>query len=180
MVQLNFDLPGFTTYEKQLARMIALLTDLRPFWPRLVPLFRQWMKQRFETEGEFGGEAWAPLSDTYREWKLWNYGDLPILTLSGQLKRHATNPKRVATPLSLSFVIEDFMRAQTKSSATGQFQSKVLMEIDWFQKGTNRMPARQIIPDRWHLALPMELQAEVEAVAGHYIEEMQKKLGLTT
>jgi hypothetical protein len=167
MVQLRFDLSGFDTYQTALARMIALLTDLRPFWPRLVPLWVLWMRKRFDTEGEFGGEEWAPLSEDYLARKMTLYPGKGILYATGQLRRHTSRPVRVVTPTSITFLIEDFQR-----------NDGTTMEIDWFQSGTATAPPRPLIPESWHAKLPLEMQEQVEELAQDYVDEMAARLGL--
>lgn len=178
MTELQFDLAGFDEYEKAMARMIQKLTDLRGFWPRLTPLWKEWMRERFATEGLFGGDGWEPLSDAYWDWKIRNFGSKGILSLTGQLKRQSVAAKRVGTPTSLTFVIEDFSRKPARS-ARGRFKSNVFMEIGWFQRGTGTMPARQIVPDRWNMQLPTSMEGQVDALAVEYIEDMAHRLGLS-
>lgn len=167
MAEIRFDLSGFDQYQVALARMIALITDLRPFWPRLVPLWVQWMRERFATEGEFGGEHWAPLSEGYLARKITLYPGKGILYATGQLRRHTSKPVRTVTPTTLTFTISDFARKGGGS-----------MDIDWFQHGTDRMPARPIIPDSWNVRLPTTMQEEVELIAQEYVDSMAAKLGL--
>lgn len=167
MAEIRFDLTGFDNYQIALARMIALITDLRPFWPRLVPLWAEWMKQRFETEGDFGGEHWAPLSESYLARKVTMYPGKGILYATGQLRRRTSMTKRVVTPTTLTFIVDDFER-----KGGGR------MEIDWFQHGTDRTPARPIVPDSWNTRLPQTMQEEVELLAQEYVDEMARKLGL--
>lgn len=167
MAEIRFDFAGFSEYERALVRMLAALSDLRLFWPRLVPVWVGWMRQRFETEGEFGGEPWAPLSATYLAIKQRLYPGKGILYASGQLRQETSRPQRVVTPRTLTFIIPDFGR-----------DDGTQMDPDWFQKGNDNTPPRPIIPEQWNVALPSVMQAEVDALAEEWVQEMSVKLGL--
>jgi hypothetical protein len=163
-VILRFDLQGFSEYEVALARMVALLTDLRPFWPRLVPIFIAWMREQFATEGEFLlGAQWAPLSPDYLARKMTLYPDKGILYATGQLRMQASKPRRIVTPTSITFELPEFTR---KEGGT--------MDPGWFFTGTDRMPARPL----WREVIGADQQLELEEAAQLYIDEMAAKLGL--
>jgi hypothetical protein len=168
MTELYFDLSGFDMYELALARMIAALTDMRLFWPRLVPLWVQWMQERFESEGEFGGDHWAPLNESYLARKMTMYPGKGILYATGQLRRQASRPRRVSTPTSITFYIDDFARKEGGE-----------MNLDWFQQGTDSAPARPLIPESWNAKLPTTMMEQVELEAQEYVDELAAKLGLT-
>lgn len=168
---LHFDLSGFDKYEQALVRMIAMLRDLRPFWPKLTPLFIEWMAERFETEGGFGGEQWEPLSPNYLARKMMLYPGKGILYASGDLRQAASRPRRIPTPASLTFIIDDSRYTHGGNTARSV--------IDYHQRGTDRMPARPLIPEGWQKGLlPEPLFSQVEEVAQEWIEEMTVKLGL--
>lgn len=170
-MELRFDLTGFSEYEAALVRLIAMLRDMRPFWPRLAPLFVTWMRERFASEGEFGGAHWAPLSPDYLERKMMRYPGKGILYATGDLRQAASRPVRVATPTSVTFIIDD------ADYTHGGEESRSV--IDYHQQGTERMPARPIIPPGWEAGLlPQPMFGQVEAAAQEWIEEMAVKLGL--
>lgn len=167
MAEIRFDLSGFTEYQQALVRMLALLTDLRPFWPRLVPAFVGWMRERFSTEGEFGGDPWAPLSPAYLTRKMQLYPGKGIMYATGQLRRRASNPVRRVTPTTLLFEIPEFTRVDGRQ-----------MDPAWFDVDKDTTPARPVIPPSWNVALPEVIQVEVDDIAQEWIDEMANKLGL--
>lgn len=169
-MEIRFNLEGFDAYEQALIRLIAMLRDLRPFWPRLAPIFVGWMRERFATQGEFGGDAWAPLNPAYLARKMTMYPGKGILYASGDLRQAASRPRRLATPTSITFEVDD--SAYTHGSGTNR------SVVEYHQQGSSTMPARPVIPATWNTALPFELQKEVEEEAELWINEMAAKLGL--
>ncbi len=85
----------------------AALNDLRPFWPIVARLVRGWWKLQFETEGEFAGQRWRPLSPAYAVWKARHHPGRGILEATGQLKQAASRPQRFQTPTTLTMTIDD-------------------------------------------------------------------------
>jgi hypothetical protein len=158
---------GFGEEEAKLVRLLAMLTDLRPFWPKVVPLFIAWMREQFGSEGEWGGDPWAPLSEAYNTRKQEMYPGRGILYATGDLRRSASNPQRIATPQMLSLIIDDADKRH------GGKETRSVAE--YHQEGTPTMPARPIIP----AVLPPKARLELEAVAEEWILEMQERLGLT-
>lgn len=170
-MEIGFDISGYSEYDAALIRLIAMLTDLRLFWPKLVPLFIGWMRERFDTEGRFGGEQWTPLSPDYLTRKMALYPGKGILYASGDLRKAASLPRRIATARTLSLIIDD-----AKYKHGGDVARSV---AEYHQLGTNRMPARPLIPPGWQRGLlPLPLQTEVEAVAQEWVDEMAHTLGL--
>lgn len=155
--QIRLETYGIAEAERALVKMIALLTDLRPFWPRLVPLFIGWMREQFDTEGDWGGGHWAPLSPDYAAWKTAHYPGRGILYATGDLRRSASNPARFVSPMMMSLTITD-------------------PKAGYHQEGTERMPARKIIP----MVLPPYAQDEVRQAAEEYVAEMARRIGVTT
>lgn len=132
-------------------RMAAMLADLRPFFPKLVPLFIGWMRQQFETSGSFFlGHAWAPLSPRYAAWKATRYPGKGILIREGDLRKAASMPKREMTPTSLVLEIHD-------------------PKLGFHQTGTPHMPARPLLVSGY---LPRAAQAEVTHAAEQYVQEI--------
>lgn len=171
-MEIGFDLSGFSQYEVQLIRMIAMLTDLRLFWPRLVPIFVGWMRERFAQEGRFGGEQWLPLSPDYLARKAVAYPGKGILYATGDLRKAASLPKRIATPRSLTLIIDD-----SEYKHGGDVARSV---AEYHQTGTDRMPARPLIPRGWQQGLlPLPLHEEVESAAQLWVDEMAHTLGLS-
>lgn len=92
---------------RELNIIAAGLSDLRDFWPMLVPVVTQWWKRQFETEGAFAGAPWQPLSPAYAAWKARKRPGKPILQFDGHMKRAVSSPRRSQTPISLTLSVED-------------------------------------------------------------------------
>lgn len=153
---IEIELHGFTEAERSLRGFAATMLDLRPFWPVVVPLFIAWMAEQFGSEGDWGGEPWAPLSDSTITQKAQHGGGSSILIDTGQLRQAASRPARIATPSSLTLTIED-------------------RTIGFHQEGTGKMPARPVIPAE----LPVSAEAQLEFAAESYIGEMARRFGLS-
>lgn len=174
-------LEGADEYDAKLAKLTELIADLRPFWPLVVPLFIGWIGKQFESEGEFFGQHWAPLTPAYAAWKTENYPGKGILSAEGDLRRAATTPERTVTPQTLVLRIKPYEKTErsTRTTASGaRSRARVgtgkEMDPDWFQSGTGRMPARPLLAD----ALPPEADAQLRETAEIYIHENALKLGL--
>lgn len=92
---------------RELNVISAGLSDLRSFFPMLVPLWISWMRRQFETVGAFGGTPWQPLSPAYAVWKASKKPGKPILQFSGDMKDAVSRPHRVQTPQTLTLSITD-------------------------------------------------------------------------
>lgn len=132
------------------------MLDLRPFWPLVVPAFIRWMGQQFESEGGWGGESWAALSPAYAAWKATHYPGKSILYAEGDMRKAASKPQREATPNTLTLTIVD-------------------PKIEFHQGGTDKMPARPVIPD----SLPFAADNELTDLANLYVRENLVRFGLT-
>lgn len=139
--------------DRQLQRLVLFLSDLRSFWPKVVPLFVGWMGRQFDTEGSFAGARWAPLAPSTVDRKA-RLGLRPqILQATGALRGAASRPSRKATPRSLTLTITD-------------------PKLPFHQEGTSRMPARPLIFDR----LPAEAERELEDAARDYVQDLIRRL----
>lgn len=154
-------------------RIELLLSDLRPFWPLVVPIVTGWWRMQFETEGGFAGRPWASLSPGYAAWKSYHFGGRKILygpdhiigdrRLSalrehpdykgGALKRAAASPTVVRTPHTLTMVIND-------------------PKIEFHQEGTPTMPARPLV---FGDPLPAAAVAEIDAAADRYVGDFLRR-----
>jgi hypothetical protein len=177
----NIVLEGTAEYDAALRKLVELILDLRPFWPLVVPLFVGWMGKQFESEGEFFGEQWRELSEPYATWKMTHYPGKGLLSAEGDLRRAATTPQRIARPESLVLRIRPYQKTtrSTELTASGRTSRARIgtghtMDPDWFQSGTDRMPARPLLGD----VLPPEASAELREAAERYIDENARKLGL--
>jgi hypothetical protein len=136
--------------DRRIRALAVGLSDLRPFWPMVVPLFIDWMRQQFETEGAFGGRPWSPLSPAYALFKSSVRPGRKILYFDGDLRRAASQPRRVATPTRLTLIIDD---------------PKAIRH----QEGTDRMPARPII---FGDPLPPQARTDIDRAAGKYVRDL--------
>lgn len=134
-------------------RVELLLSDLRPFWPLVVPIVTGWWRMQFETEGGFAGRPWAALSPAYAEWKQANFPGKPILQADGALRQAASRPSRLATPHSLTLTIDD-------------------EKLEFHQDGTPRMPARPLV---FGDPLPPAAALEVQAAADRYVGDFLRR-----
>lgn len=152
---IKIETHGFDEAERKLRGFAATMVDLRPFWPSVVPLFISWVSQQFASEGDWGGEKWAPLSASTIAHKAASGGGSSILIDTGAMRQAASRPQRVATPSSLTLTIVD-------------------PKIGFHQSGTPRMPSRPVIPDH----LPASAEAELEQAAESYVADMVRRFGL--
>jgi hypothetical protein len=155
------DLSGLNEAERKLTRLAALLLDLRPFWPRVVPLFVGWMREQFRTEGRFFSTPWPPLSPAYAARKLRLYPSKGILVAEGDLRRGASLPERRATPRTLTLTITWPKEGER-------------LDPQWHQLGTRHMPARPLLSD----ILPTEAMQELRQAQEEYVEDMIRRVGL--
>lgn len=174
-------LEGSDEYDAALQKLVELIVDLRLFWPMTVPLFVGWIGRQFDTEGEYFGDAWAPLSDAYLAWKTRHYPDKGILSAEGDLRRAATHPKRTVTSESIVLRIVPYEKTERSTDLTpsGKTSRKRVgigktIDPDWFQSGTDKMPARPLLADD----LPQEAKDELRSAAESYVNENARKLGL--
>jgi hypothetical protein len=152
---IRIDVSGLDVTERALVRLMAGLADLRMFWPRLVPMFIEWMREQFDTEGQWGGDAWEPLSPKYAAWKTEHYPGKGILVATGDLRRAASTPRRIAAPQQFVLEIDD-------------------PKVAYHQEGTDVMPARPLLPD----SLVNQVSVQVTQAAEEYVDELARSLGL--
>jgi len=68
------------------------MQDLSPVWKGPVhDIFTSMMREQFEKQGAYSGEAWKPLSPQYAEWKAKRAPGKPIMELWGYLKGSLLN-----------------------------------------------------------------------------------------
>lgn len=133
-----------------------------------MPLFVTWMREQFESEGDFGGERWEQLSPAYLAWKSVHYPGKGILVATGDLRKAASLPKREVTPTTLTLIVDD--SAYTHGGKTARSVA------GYHQEGTDSMPRRPLIFEHF----PAVAEAEVERAAERYIAETVHRLGLRT
>lgn len=177
----NIVLEGTAEYDAALRRLLELIHDLRPFWPLVVPLFVGWIGKQFEGQGAYFGETWEPLSTQYAAWKMEHYPGKGILSAEGDLRKAATTPERISRPESLVLRIKPYEKTSRSPDLTAsgrQSRARVgtgkEIDPDWFQSGTDRMPARPLLGE----VLPAEASAQLREAAEMYLDENARKLGL--
>lgn len=146
---------GLDEYERKLAQLATAILDLRPFWPRVVPLFIGWMREQFTSEGEWGGDPWEPLTETYAARKEREFPGKGILVATSDLRKAASTPARTAFPNALILTIVD-------------------PKVEYHQEGTDDMPARPLVPE----FLPAAAVVELDEAAQLYVDEWIVRLGL--
>lgn len=169
------EIEGLAENERALALLLAGLTDLRPFWPLLVPTFIRWMAEQFDTEGDWGGEHWAPLSENYLSWKAQHYPGRPILQATSDLRQAASRPRRHATPEFFELIIDDssYTHGRGTPRSVGPYHQFGGGSIEiGGQEG--RPPRRPLIPE----ILPVEAQADIDRLAEGYVTDLARRVGL--
>jgi hypothetical protein len=140
---------------KYLDRVAAMLVDLRPFFPKIVPVFISWMRYQFESEGAYAwGHPWAPLSPGYAAWKAVHYPARGILYAEGDLRMAASQPKRTVTPRTLTLTIND-------------------PKLQYHETGTPNMPARPLL---FGDPLPGAARADLEQAAEEFIDDWMGRI----
>lgn len=145
--------------QKRIERLALHLSDLRGFWPLLVPVVTSWWKRQFDTEGGFAGNPWQALSPVTVDAKA-ALGLRPeILQATGQLKQAASRPERSVTPVSLTLTIDD----------SGPAHGPVL---GYHQEGDG-VPQRPLV---FGDPLPPAASAELQAAADTYVRDLLARL----
>lgn len=140
--------------ERRIRRLSLMLSDLRPFWPLVVPVFTGWLRRQFETEGEFAGSRWAPLSPAYAAWKSKVRPGKSLLVFDGTMRRAASNPIRSATPRTLTLSIEDD-------------------KLGYHQEGGTNLPARPLV---FGSPLPPMAELELRRAADRYVTDLLRRI----
>lgn len=143
--------------EARIQRLAVFMTDLRSFWPLLVPLATSWWRRQFETEGEFGGDRWAALSPDYAAAKAIRFPGKKILEATGDMRRAASNPRRAVTPTSMTLTIDD-----PKLSYHQQEDGPVA-----------NLPRRPLV---FGEPLPLAAEHELEQITEHYITDLLRRV----
>ena len=99
---------GLDKAQKGLLELGLAMRDLRPFWPRLVPVYISWIGEQFDIEGAFFGSGWEALSPAYAAWKSVAFPGKRILSMMGPLRKAATSPTRYPGPLMLELRINPY------------------------------------------------------------------------
>jgi hypothetical protein len=153
--ELGVHVTGDEELRAKLEKFASLIGDMRLFGPSLVPIFIGWMRDVFASEGAWGGTPWAPLSPTYAAEKGKRYPGRSILIREGALRDAASRPMREVTPRTLTLWIDNDV-------------------APFHQEGTDRMPARPLIPER----LPASALREVEDAAREHVNVLIRSVRL--
>lgn len=118
-----------------LERMGARASHLRPVLDGpIANAIHGLFEKRFVTEGRYGGEKWAPLAQRTLGWRAQHHRSrMPILQFTREL--WSSLVKR-SSPLGYRIADDDSL---VVGSSVDRAQ--------WHQLGTDRMPARPIVPD---------------------------------
>lgn len=80
-----------TAIRQSLVMTSGALADMRPVWDNFIPYLRRRHHTTFQRQANpFTGAGWPQLSPAYAEWKEAHFPGLPILVLTGRMKRAAT------------------------------------------------------------------------------------------
>lgn len=106
-MNFSIEIQGEKQFSQAIDRFDGLVTDMHRVWPLCAEIFYRIEIEQFASEGSRGAEGrWKPLSPGYARWKAINYGDLPILFLTGEMKRSllgvGPNAIKIETPSSLT------------------------------------------------------------------------------
>ena len=136
-LRFDFD-PPLKEFHFELSRFGQGLSDFTPLWLTLGGLFRQEMAAQFATEGDAGGEHWAPYggetAPAYELWKAKNYPGRTIGWLTGALMESMTGGPGYSeefTPFIAKF-------GQADGAAAAEYGP-------YFNDGTDKMPARPLL-----------------------------------
>lgn len=158
--ELDITLRGGPEARRRFRALQLALTDLRPFWPLVVPVVTGWWRRQFQTEGAYAGIPWPALAAKTLARKLAGGGRSQILQDTGQLLRAASNPRRHATPSMLTLTIDD----------SGPAHGPVLQ---YHQTGDG-VPKRPVV---FGDPLPPLARAELNAAADVYVRGLLSRLG---
>lgn len=92
MYQLSADASAVRQAVGALDQLSRALSDMRPLWELVSVDFWTGEKRRWDSENTSRGSRWEPLGPRYGALKRYHYGDLPLLVLSGALRRSLTEP----------------------------------------------------------------------------------------
>lgn len=128
---IAIEVQGEEKLKVALTQMADAIEDLTPYWGDVQQEFYKIEKEQFATEGKSGASGWwKQLSMPYADIKARNYGDLPILELTGALGASLTS--------------ETATGAITKKEKDSLTLGTSISYAHWHQTGTpkGQMPAR--------------------------------------
>lgn len=126
---IAIEVQGEEKLKVALTKMADAIEDLTPYWNDVQQEFYKIEKAQFASEGKTGASGhWKQLSMPYADIKARNYGDLPILELTGSLKASLTS--------------ESASGAITKKEKDSLTLGSSIPYGAYHQSGTSKMPAR--------------------------------------
>lgn len=125
--------PDRPFFDRVFTRFTKDLRDLTPAFREIAAGFYEGERRQFETQGTYGGEAWAPLSPAYAAWKAQHYPNKGILYRTNQLFHAATGDASAGAKLEIK-PMEMVLGIDAESSVAARAR--------FHQTGTKRMPAR--------------------------------------
>ena len=127
-MEIHFEIDGAVQLNRAFSRYNEQLRDIRGALPQVKEAFYKGERKQFE-QG-MGRGKWAPLSPEYADWKARHYPGRKILELTGLLKetmfggtsylKWYAEPQELAVEVSVPYAL-------------------------FHQRGTRRMPAREVI-----------------------------------
>lgn len=75
---------------RALDALSTAMRDMRPLWELVSADLTAVEAERWKTKGASRGTPWAELGPRYGALKRWHFGDLPLLVLTGALRRALT------------------------------------------------------------------------------------------
>lgn len=146
--------------QRRMAGFAAQLLDMRPFFASKGRLHgRRWLKENFESEGEWGGWAWPEWSAAYAAAR----PPGALLVLTGGLRRSVMNPTSKAGPDNIELMISH------------PFGGVDLAQIHNFGAPGANIPARPLIPNTIPASDIDALRDDVE----EWVDDIAKLWGLT-
>lgn len=90
MLRLSVELRGYENVKLGLERVRAKIEDLSPAFREIQQSFYEMEQQQFISRG--GTHSWVALSPKYEAWKQRHYPGMPLMELTGSLKKSLVAP----------------------------------------------------------------------------------------
>lgn len=146
--------------QRRMEGFAAQLLDMRPFFASKGRLHgRTWLRENFESEGEWGGWAWPEWSESYAAAR----PPGALLVLTGGLQRSVLNPTSKAGADYIELMISH------------PFNGVDLAEIHHFGAPGANIPPRPLTPNTVPADAVDALRADVE----EWIDDIAQRWGLS-
>ncbi len=170
-VNVRFTVLGEEQLNRGIAGVIDATSDLTPAFQEIAEDFRETEEKQFAGEGAYGGNTrWADLNPDYAAIKLIRWGNLPILTRTGDLRKS----------LSEKSHSEHIEEIEKMSMTIGTSIPYAIYHQTGTQWGKRKMPARPPIrmTDRqkrkWGSIVRRSLQIDLKTAQGKYYKSTVK------